>query len=298
MDVPLILLAAGRSTRFRTLKQVAPVGPGGASILAYTVADALLAGFSRVVVVVRPEIEAVIREHLAQHLGPGLPLRFAHQPVPHGTGHATLVGLAETDGPAAVANGDDAYGRAALTTLRQAADSSGGARGPDQPAIVALVAYPIVDTLSAHGGVSRGWVQTDGDRVTSVDEVYDVRLVEGGRLVGRSASGEARGLPTDALGSMNLWMLGPGVRPLLQRAFEQHRREDADGEFALSTVLDGLREAGDVEIRLAGAAGGWFGLTFAADLAAAQRRMAAAHRDRLFSDPLAATVDPFRRLPR
>jgi hypothetical protein len=296
MHVPLLLLAAGRSTRFGTLKQVAPVGPSGASLLTYTVLDALLAGFSEVVAIVRPEIESLIREHLEHHLGTELPIRFVHQIEALGTGHAALVGLAAITGPAAIANGDDAYGRVALTQLRRSAEWTARSRAPDELARCALVAYPILDTLSEHGGVSRGWVQTDGETVTSIDEIYQVRTSsrEDGPLLGQTADGTECTLPRDALGSMNLWMLGPGLRALLEREFARHQLDAPSGEFLLSTVLDRIRETGELGIHLAGTANGWFGLTFAADLPAAKARMAEHHRTGQYAESLAEMVDSFR----
>lgn len=294
MDIPLLLLAAGRSTRFGSLKQVAPVGPGGASILTYTVADALHVGFSEVVVVVRPEIESTVRGHLDAHLGPGLPIRYALQREPHGTGHAALVGLYGLDGPAALANGDDAYGRDGLRLLLGAATRR---LSPEASGVVpcALVAYAIRSTLSDHGGVSRGWVQTSGETVTTIDEMRQIVLApEANGLVGETASGEKRALPLDALGSMNLWVLGAGLEPRLARAFEQHRRDEPDAEFALPTALSALQASGEVAIRVAGEAEGWFGLTFAADLPAARERLAEAHRRGLYPDVLATMVDSYR----
>lgn len=288
-SVPLLLLAAGRSTRFGALKQIASVGPSGASILAYTVVDALLAGFVELVLVIRPEIEALLREHLDQHLGAGLPIRFVHQREALGTGHATLVGLAGIDGPAAVANGDDAYGRDALRQLRQSASFGTGSHGL---ARCTLVAYPIASTLSEYGGVSRGWVQTDGDRVVSIDEILGVRASSSGALSGQTADGESCSLPADALGSMNLWMLGPGVRACLERAFDAY---SGDTEFYLSTALDDLRQSGELAIHVAGRANGWFGLTFPPDAPAVRDRLATAHAVRHYIGPLSTMVEPFRR---
>lgn len=300
MPVPLILLAAGRSTRFGALKQVAPVGPAGASILTYTVLDALVSGFSEVVLVVRPEIEDTIRKHLEVYLGAGLPIRFVHQPEPFGTAHAALLALAGIDGPAGIANGDDFYGRAALTQLRQSADALSEEKNSGEKVRCALVAYPIASTLSEHGGVSRGWVQTDGNAVTSIEEIYDVRAdagaPESATLRGRSTSGEARTMPSDALGSMNLWMLDRGIGPILAREFAVRQAADDGKEFLLSAVLDGLRASGDIAISVGGTAKGWFGLTFAADLPAAAERMAAAHAAGQYVDPLSRHVDPYRSL--
>ncbi len=53
----LVVLAAGVGSRYGGLKQLAPIGPGGETLLEYSVYDALRAGFSRVVLIVRSENE-------------------------------------------------------------------------------------------------------------------------------------------------------------------------------------------------------------------------------------------------
>ena len=58
----LLILAAGLGRRFGGDKQRAPVGPGGAWIMDYTIADAIESGFESVVCVVRPEIGATVRQ--------------------------------------------------------------------------------------------------------------------------------------------------------------------------------------------------------------------------------------------
>ena len=53
MSLTLLVLAAGMGSRYGGLKQIDPVGPGGETLLDYSVYDAFRAGFSRVVFVVR-----------------------------------------------------------------------------------------------------------------------------------------------------------------------------------------------------------------------------------------------------
>src|SRR5438105_397902 len=52
----LVVLAAGVGSRYGGPKQIEPVGPGGATLLDYSVYDARRAGFGKVVVVTRPEL--------------------------------------------------------------------------------------------------------------------------------------------------------------------------------------------------------------------------------------------------
>ena len=141
----LVILAAGRSTRFGRLKQLAPIGPGGEALLDYALYDAALAGFTRFLLVIqetlRPDFDAHLRD-AATHLD----IRYAYQRMAHprlvddpppgrvrpwGTGFAVLTAGEEVGGPFAVCNADDFYGRGAYAAL------AGAMRGaPSAPADV------------------------------------------------------------------------------------------------------------------------------------------------------------------
>jgi CTP:molybdopterin cytidylyltransferase MocA len=58
----LLVLAAGMGSRYGGLKQIDPVGPGGETIIDYSIFDALRAGFGKVVFVIRKDIEDAFRE--------------------------------------------------------------------------------------------------------------------------------------------------------------------------------------------------------------------------------------------
>ncbi|MDT8340811.1 MAG: NTP transferase domain-containing protein [Longimicrobiales bacterium] len=146
MAPTLVLLAAGRSTRFGAPKQLAPLGPGGASLLAYTVVDALRAGFGSVVAVTTRSLLGPLQDHLAQHLGGGVPVQWACQRLddlppalcnlaatrsrPWGTAHALLAAEPHVADAFGVANADDWYGPDALAAL---ARTLSGPSGPAAP---------------------------------------------------------------------------------------------------------------------------------------------------------------------
>lgn len=133
MKPRLVLLAAGRSSRYGQPKQVAPLGLGGASLTAYTVVDALRGGFGEVVVVTNRELRPRLQAHLEGVLGRDLPLAWAYQEVdalppglthlaasrrkPWGTAQAILAAAPHLPGPFGVANADDWYGPEALAEL-------------------------------------------------------------------------------------------------------------------------------------------------------------------------------------
>src|SRR4051794_1822416 len=120
----LVVMAAGQGTRYGGLKQLDPIGPSGETLLEYSVFDALRAGFSNVVVVLRRDIEAAFRSTVGARWDHRVPVTYAFQdeePLqslgarrrhkPWGTGHALLVAIATANGPFAAENADDYYGR-------------------------------------------------------------------------------------------------------------------------------------------------------------------------------------------
>ncbi len=147
----LAILAAGRSTRFGRPKQLAPVGPSGEALLDYAIHDAALAGFTRFVLVIQESLRPAFDAHFgdaASHLD----IRYAYQRMAHsglvdvpppgrtrpwGTGFAVLTAGERVDGPLAVCNADDFYGRGAYAALARAladtevmeVDAGGGATG-------------------------------------------------------------------------------------------------------------------------------------------------------------------------
>ena len=132
MTLPLVVLAAGLSTRYGGLKQLDPLGPDGEAIMDYNIYDAAQAGFNRIIMVTRSEIEDEIRAHLSTIVGGVLPIDYVQQSLdqlpegfhtppdrsrPWGTGHAVLCAADFIEGPFAVCNADDLYGPGAFSIL-------------------------------------------------------------------------------------------------------------------------------------------------------------------------------------
>ena len=52
-DITLVILAAGMGSRFGGLKQIEPLGPNGEFIIDYSVYDAIKAGFTKIVFLIK-----------------------------------------------------------------------------------------------------------------------------------------------------------------------------------------------------------------------------------------------------
>lgn len=269
----IVVLAAGLGTRFGGLKQLAAVGPGGEALVDYTIHDAAAAGFDRVVLVVRSEIEEQVREHVE---------RFArvrsivtvrqddHGPrraVPWGTAHALLACRSALTTPFAVVNADDLYGAEPLRDLGEYLRSP--AFGPGH---AVLVGYRVGSTLSSNGGVSRGVCELAPDgTLRGIVEHTGVH-----RSAGRIVSDQSTGLPADTPVSMNLWGFDPSVLDDLEPRMEAFYARHADGkaEYRIPDAVGELVERGLLRVSVIPTGARWVGITYPEDLAAVRSDLA------------------------
>lgn len=275
--VTLVVLAGGLSTRYGSLKQLDPLGPSGEAIMDYNVFDAARAGFSRIIFVVRPEIEAAVRDHVAEVVGDNLPVHFVYQSLddlpegfrsppervrPWGTGHAVLQASTLIDGPFAVCNADDLYGPGAFSMMHQHLSSD------PVPTEAALVGYPLDQTLSGRGGVARGVCVLSRDGLLlRISEVREIRRIDGW-IAGMYTDGSSLELSGDEIVSMNLWGFTAPVIDQMHRQFTRFLGRwgtDTNREFFLSTAVNNQIQIGASKVYVFHSPDRWFGVTHAED---------------------------------
>jgi UTP-glucose-1-phosphate uridylyltransferase len=274
MDLTLVVLAAGMGSRYGGLKQLDPVGPRGEIILDYSVRDALLAGFTKVVFVIRREMLEQFRDSVGVRYEGTIPVEYSFQeleplpggrvsPVgrtkPWGTGHAVLSAKPVVRGPFAVINADDYYGPSGFVKLALFLQAS-------EQGQYAMVGYRLDKTLSDHGSVSRGICHSDSGG-------YLVDITERTAIVRRGGSIIAEGMPPVSLTgdeptSMNFWGFTPDLFSRLERLFEEfleERGEDSKAEFYLPAAVSDLIASGEVTVKLLQTNDPWYGLTYPED---------------------------------
>ena len=287
----LAILAAGRSTRFGRLKQLTPIGPGGAALLDYALYDGALAGFTRFVLVIREALRPDFEAHLRPAIAAGLDVRFAHQRMAHsglvddppprrtrpwGTGHAVLTAGEQIDGPFAVCNADDFYGReayAALAAAMRNVDMTIGkadltVRPPGHPPTRAFtIGYPLAATLSDSGGVSRGICETSDDgTLQRLTEGLELRRA-GVRVRGHDVSGRTIDIPAHTPVCTNLWGFRSGILPPLRDLFRHFLASGPglDREFYLSEAMNDLIATERARCTVLPTDALWLGVTFPGD---------------------------------
>jgi len=278
MKPTLLVLAAGLGTRYGGLKQIDSIGPHGETIIDYSIYDAIRAGFGRTVFVIRHYFEKAFREKVSSKFDRFVETAYAYQELdaclgsfplpadrkkPWGTGHAILVCRDLIREPFAVVNADDYYGVHSLKTMtsfltaRQVTATD-----------YAMVGYILRNTLSEHGGVSRGVSQCD-------EHMFLKRIVECKKIerVGSGAryldgDGKSHALTGDEIVSMNLWGFQPSIFSHLQSQFERFLRDrgtEAKAEMYIPSVVDTLLAGGQARVKVLQTHDTWFGVTYRED---------------------------------
>lgn len=291
----LVILAAGMGSRFGGLKQVQPVGPHGELIIEYSAYDARRAGFDRLVLVIRRDIERDFREAIGRRLETHFNVEYVFQEIsdlpagfsaptgrtkPWGTGHAVLAARQVVRRPFAVINADDFYGAAGYRALVAHFAAS---------ADYAMVGYPLRQTLSEHGAVSRGLCATDGSgRLVSITEVTKIEKEDGGARY-TDAAGAVHRLTGEEIVSMNFWGFTPPVFGQLEKLFAEflaRSGQDPKAEFYLPTALSALNQQGVARVALLRSEDAWFGITYREDLPAARQAVGALVKAGRYPAPL------------
>ena len=274
----LVVMAAGIGRRFGGDKQLVGVGPGGETFLDYAIGAAVGAGASKVVLVVRSEIESTLRSHVdARHHGlqhSGIDFAYVrqdeHGPArakPWGTAHAVLVAAAEVDGPFVVCNADDYYGPDAMSALAAAAADLDGNEA-------CLCGYRLRFTLSETGAVSRAVCHVSDGRLVSIVEHHGVARRADGTIAAEVP--EAR-LSDDTIVSMNLWAFPQDAFDWIADSFEEFlagHGDDADSECLLPTVVAERMARRALSVRMVSTDESWIGVTNPDDLEKARAALA------------------------
>lgn len=279
-NTTLVIMAAGIGSRFGGgIKQLEPVGPNGEIIMDYSIADALDAGFNKIVIIIRKDLERDFQEMIGHRIEKKADIRYVFQEMddlpdgfklpagrkkPWGTGQAILCCKDVVDEPFLVINADDYYGKEAY---REAYAYLTG-RKDDNAYEACMVGFVLKNTLSDNGGVTRGVCKVDEHRMLS-------EIVETSNIVktaeGAAVQTEDGAVPIDVESevSMNMWGLSPKFFEVLDKGFDEFLEkldpENLKGEYLLPTIIGDLLKEGKMKVEVRKSHDEWFGVTYKED---------------------------------
>jgi NDP-sugar pyrophosphorylase family protein len=275
MQPTLVILAAGMASRYGSMKQIQGFGPGGETIMDYSIYDAIRSGFGKVVFIIRREFANDFKEIFEPKLKDRIAVEYAYQDMdaftegyqfpadrkkPWGTSHAVLCAKEVVNEPFAVINADDFYGHNAF---EEAADFLINDCNEKN---YAIVGYDLLKTLSDYGTVNRGVCTLDNvGNLVGIAERINIGKKDGKILVDDGL--EPKELSTSTRVSMNFWCFDPSYFSYTQKLFReflQQHGQELKSEFFIPIVADQfIREGGKVEV--IPTTSSWFGVTYKED---------------------------------
>ncbi len=277
----LIVMAAGMGSRYGGLKQMDPVGSAGELIIDFSLYDAVMAGFKKVIFIIKKEMEEDFRALIDNRAGRFIEVDYAFQDIndlpagysvpegrvkPWGTSHAVLSCRDKVNGPFAVINADDYYGAGAFHSmfefLEQAQDSD--------KYCYSMVGYRLENTLTEHGHVARGVCEITGDGYLKGITERTKIMWRNGEIQFTENEEDWESVPQGTTVSMNFWGFTPSMMKEIQERFPAFldkalAENPLKGEFLLPLTVDQLLKDNKATIKILPSKDKWFGVTYKED---------------------------------
>ena len=280
-DITLVILAAGMGSRFGGLKQIEPMGPNGEFIIDYSIYDAIEAGFTKVVFLIKEENYDIFKETIGSRVEPHIKVEYAFQkndnvPMfydelkerqkPLGTAHAILCCDEKVNEPFMIINADDFYGRDAFVKgaefLKNIKDV--------EPHQYGMVGYLVKNTITENGAVKRGVCNVENGYLTKLTE-SSVGRVEDGSILAKplDESLESFTVGEDDTVSMNMLLFDNSIFKYIEDKFPGFLEKNKDKldkcEFLIPDVLFESIDEGFATCEVIPTTATWYGVTYKED---------------------------------
>ena len=276
-DKTLLIMAAGMGSRFGGLKQIEPVGPNGEFIIDYSIYDAIEAGFTKVVFIVKEDFYESFRETIGKRVEPYIKVEYAFQnddyiptrfkPLlkkktkPLGTAYAILCAKDKINEPFAVINADDYYGKDAFLKASEYLDD-----------IIynhyGVVGYKVGNTLTPNGAAKRGVMEVADNKLLRITE-SKVAPKRNKIIAAPLHSSNGKEIDEDTLVCMNLLLFSPDLFDILSDELylflSLHQKNLDDYEFQIPDVLDTCLKKNIKTIDVINTTSTWYGMTYKED---------------------------------
>lgn len=276
MQPTLVILAAGMASRYGSMKQIQGFGPSGETIMEYSIYDAIAAGFTKVVFIIRKDFAQDFKDLIEPKLKGKIEIGYVYQQLdsftgnhqipadrvkPWGTAHAVLCCKDEVKEPFAVINADDFYGKDAFVKAYDFITT----KCTDKH--FAVIGYELVNTLSEHGSVSRGVISiNDKNEMQGIDERLTIYRKED-KIV-YEEDGKLTELSADTKVSMNFFCFTAEYINMCDEQFDKFLTDNLQNlkaEFLIPRMADYYIRSGRGVIEIVPTSAKWFGVTYKED---------------------------------
>jgi len=278
----LVIMAAGMGSRYGGLKQIEPIDEEGHIIMDFSLYDAKKAGFEEAVFIIKRENEADFRVAIGDRIAAYMKVTYVFQEIgnlpagyrvpqgrvkPWGTAHAVLSCIDQVEGPFAVINADDYYGREAFSLIYRYLEY----HRDDEKYRYTMVGYRLGNTVTDFGYVARGVCEVNQDgELTAVNERTRIEKRNIGIAYTEDDGVSWKQLPEDAIVSMNMWGFTRSILEEIRDGFpafldEGLKNNPMKCEYFLPAVVSNLIRAGKAAVVVLKSPDKWYGVTYKED---------------------------------
>lgn len=278
----LVIMAAGMGSRYGGLKQIDPVDENGHIIMDFSIYDAKRAGFEKVIFIIKKENEDSFRETVGNRVSRYMEVVYAYQEIedipagyevpegrvkPWGTAHAVYSCKDLIDGPFAVINADDYYGREAFELIYDYLST----HQDDDKYRYTMVGYQLGNTVTDNGHVSRGICDmNEKGELRSIHERTRIEKQGGGIAYTEDDGQTWVQVPADTIVSMNMWGFSKSILGEIEDGFKTFLDEGLKSnpmkcEYYLPSVVSSLLESDRATAAVLKSADKWYGVTYKED---------------------------------
>ena len=278
-DITLVILAAGMGSRFGGLKQIAPMGPNDEFIIDYSVYDAIKAGFTKIVFLIKEENYEIFKETIGARVEPHIHVEYCFQKndnipegysipeervKPLGTAHAILCCKNNVHDPFMMINADDFYGTDAYKKGAEFLKNI----NEEEVKQYGMVGYLVKNTITENGSVKRGVCEQSDGKLTRIVESKVERI--DGKIIASPLSGaEDFEVREDQTVSMNMLLFTPSIFEYIEKKFPSFLDENKDNlmtcEYLIPDVLQETIEVGYATAEVLPTTATWYGVTYKED---------------------------------
>lgn len=278
----LVIMAAGMGSRYGGLKQIDPVDEDGHIIMDFSMFDARKAGFEKVIFIIKRENEQDFRDAIGDRVAKTMEVAYAYQELtnipegyevpqgrvkPWGTAHAVYSAIDLVDGPFAVINADDFYGREAFQLIYDFLST----HEDDEKYRYAMVGYEVGKTTTDNGYVSRGVCEiNENSELIKVVERTRIEQRGGGFAFTEDDGGTWTDVPADTTVSMNMWGFTNSIMTEIKEGFRAFLDKGLASnpmkcEYYLPAAVSRLLEEGRATVQVLKSKDKWYGITYKED---------------------------------
>ncbi|HBA64119.1 MAG TPA: nucleotidyltransferase, partial [Lachnospiraceae bacterium] len=274
--------AAGMGSRYGGLKQIDPIDEQGHIIMDFSIFDAKRAGFEKVVFIIKKQNEADFKEAVGNRMEQIMEVSYVYQELdnlpegfnvpegrvkPWGTAHAILSAIDAVDGPFAVINADDYYGKDAFQKIYDYLST----HEDDDKYRYTMVGYKLENTVTDNGHVARGiCTMNEAGELVKIEERTRIEKRNGGIAFTEDGGETWTEVPGETVVSMNMWGFTRSILEEIKAGFpaflEKGLKENPmKCEYFLPTVVSDLLGEDRATVAVLTSSDKWYGVTYKED---------------------------------